>query len=109
MKEQDFLSDAKVFKALSDETRLYILYLLQSGERCGAELLKEVSVGQPTLSHHMKILCAAQLVTPRHAGKWTYYTVSEEGCMAARDAFARAVQLAPEPDTAQTPIPAYLL
>ena len=47
---------AAVFKALCDENRIRILKLLTGGEKCACKLLDELSVTQPTLSHHMKIL-----------------------------------------------------
>ena len=56
---------AKLFKALGDENRLRILSMLQSGERCACVLLEYIHLSQPTLSHHMKILCEAGLVTGR--------------------------------------------
>ena len=49
------LENAKIFKAFCDETRLRVLELLQNGEKCACVLLDKVNVGQPTLSHHMKI------------------------------------------------------
>lgn len=70
---------AKVFKAFCDENRLNILEILQEGERCACELLEELHIGQSTLSHHMKILCEAQVVTGRKEGKWTHYSINQEG------------------------------
>lgn len=69
---------ARLFKALSDENRLHILELLQGGERCACVLLENLHLSQPTLSHHMKILCDAGLVTGRKEGKWVYYTLNRE-------------------------------
>lgn len=67
---------ARQFKALADENRLHILELLQGGERCACVLLENLHLSQPTLSHHMKILCDAGLVTGRKEGKWVYYTLN---------------------------------
>jgi ArsR family transcriptional regulator len=66
---------AKVFKAFCDETRLMVLDLLQSGEKCACVLLEKVNVGQSTLSHHMKILVESGVVSARKEGKWTYYSL----------------------------------
>ena len=74
---------ALVFKALSDENRIRILKLLQSGERCACVLLDDLQITQPTLSHHMRILCDSDLVVGRKEGKWTYYSISPEGASAA--------------------------
>jgi ArsR family transcriptional regulator len=71
--------NAKVFRALCDETRLKVLSLLQSGEKCACVLLEQVDVGQPTLSHHMKILVDSGIVRARREGKWIHYSISEEG------------------------------
>lgn len=74
-----------IFKALCDDNRVQILRLLRDGERCGCRLLEEMSLSQPTLSHHMKILCDSGLVRARKDGKWIYYSVSAEGAKAALD------------------------
>ena len=74
-----------IFKAFCDENRLQILQLLQGGERCTCELLEEMSLSQPTLSHHMKILCDSGVVTGRKEGKWMYYTISPKGAALAKD------------------------
>lgn len=47
---------AVICKAMSDTNRLRIIEMLTSGEKCGCELLEELHVTQPTLSHHMKVL-----------------------------------------------------
>ena len=77
-----------IFKAFCDENRIQILKLLQGGERCACELLEEMSLGQPTLSHHMKILCDSGIVIGRKEGKWMYYTVSADGAELARTCIA---------------------
>jgi len=73
------LINATVFKAFCDETRLLVLSMLQSGEKCACELLEHVSVGQSTLSHHMKILVESGIVDSRKEGKWMYYSISRAG------------------------------
>lgn len=61
---------ARVFKALCDLNRLMILKLLRHGEMCACQLLEELNIGQPTLSHHMKSLCGSGVVHCRRKGKW---------------------------------------
>ena len=68
----------KMFKALSDENRLLIFELLKTGEMCACKLLEELNIGQPTLSHHMKILCESGLVEARKEGKWMHYSISQK-------------------------------
>lgn len=70
---------ALIFKALSDENRLRILQLLRNGEICACKLLEELNITQPTLSHHMKILCDSEIVSVRKEGKWMHYSISAEG------------------------------
>ena len=76
---------ARVFKAFCDENRLQILELLRSGEKCACKLLEEMSISQPTLSHHMKILCDSGIVVGRKEGKWMHYRISPEGVQIARN------------------------
>lgn len=83
-----FTEQAKVFKAFCDENRLQILELLQSGEKCACVLLEQLSISQPTLSHHMKILCESAIVIPRKEGKWTHYSISVAGAEAAKSLLA---------------------
>lgn len=75
---------AAIFKALGDENRIRILKLLHSGEKCACQLLEEMNIGQPTLSHHMKILCDAGIVTGRKEGKWMHYSICCEGICSLR-------------------------
>lgn len=75
---------ARSFKALADENRLRILALLRGGEKCACKLLEELNISQPTLSHHMKILCDAGIVTARKEGKWMHYTICCEGACGIR-------------------------
>ena len=70
---------AMMFKAFCDENRLQILELLRDGEKCACRLLEEMQITQPTLSHHMKILCDSGVVVGRKEGKWMHYSISENG------------------------------
>ena len=74
-----YAETAEVFKAFCDENRIRILQMLQTGEKCGCKLLEELNVTQPTLSHHMKILCDSGIVEGRKEGKWTHYKISNDG------------------------------
>ena len=70
---------ACVCKALSDENRIRILAQLRSGEKCACKLLEALEISQPTLSHHMKILCDCGIVRGRREGKWMHYSICREG------------------------------
>ena len=74
---------AKIFKAFSDPKRLMVLKLLRSGEKCACVLLEELDTTQSGLSYHMKILCDAGIVSARQEGKWTHYSICEDGCKEA--------------------------
>lgn len=76
---------ALVFKAFCDENRIKILNILSSGEKCACRLLEALNVTQPTLSHHMKILCDSGVVTSKKEGKWMYYKISPEGMRVAEE------------------------
>lgn len=75
---------ARIFKAFCDPNRLTILELLQSGEKCACRLLDALQIGQPTLSHHMRILCDAGIVRARKEGKWMYYSLDASGAARAQ-------------------------
>lgn len=70
---------ALVYKAFCDENRLRIIEALTQGEKCACTLLEEVKIAQSTLSHHMKILIESSIVTSKKQGKWTYYSLNDEG------------------------------
>ena len=70
----------RVFRAFSDANRVRILELLCNGEQCACVLLNDLNIGQPTLSHHMKILTQSGIVRSRKEGRWHYYTIDGEGC-----------------------------
>ena len=70
----------RVFRAFTDENRVQVLEMLCSGEHCACDLLEKLQISQPTLSHHMKILCKSGIVTSRRVGPWNYYSIDSEGC-----------------------------
>ncbi len=75
----DYKRTAVIFKAFCDENRIRILQLLLDGEKCACKLLEEMNITQPTLSHHMKILCDSGIVNGRKEGKWIHYSISQKG------------------------------
>ena len=85
---RDHAEDAKVFRAFCDENRLQILEMLRSGEKCACKLLEELHIGQSTLSHHMKLLCDSGVVMGRKEGKWTHYSIDENGSRYAMELLA---------------------
>ncbi len=94
--ETDFRRNAEIFKAFCDENRLKILGLLRGGEKCACKLLEEMGIGQSTLSHHMRILCASGVVVGRREGKWVHYSISEEGRERVKDLIEQVTGRAPK-------------
>jgi ArsR family transcriptional regulator len=71
---------ATLLKAVADPTRLRLLSLVAQaagGEACICDLTGPVALSQPTVSHHMKILVEAGLLTRQQRGKWAYYRLVE--------------------------------
>lgn len=64
------------FKALADPTRLRLVSLVAAhtdGEACVCDLTDPVGLSQPTVSHHLKILVDAGILTREQRGRWAYY------------------------------------
>ena len=76
--EQIYLDTAKVLKALSDPKRLRIVDMLSCGELCACVIQEEFSITQPTLSHDMRVLLDAGIVSARKEWKNTYYSLNTE-------------------------------
>lgn len=69
----------KIFNALSDANRIKILQIINSTkEVCGCDILEKLSITQPTLAYHMKILQEAKLVTCYKKGTWCVYNIEKE-------------------------------
>ena len=71
-----YIDNSLLFKALSDTNRLMIIDMLSCGEMCACDILEGLGITQPTLSHHMKILCDCGLVSGRKDGKWMHYSIN---------------------------------
>lgn len=72
---------AAKFKALADPVRLQLLSSVAShagGEACVCDISAGVEVSQPTVSHHLKVLRDAGLLTSQRRGSWVYYAVVSE-------------------------------
>lgn len=71
--QQDLAAAARMFHALSDETRVALVQRLRSGERCVCELMDQLDAAQSRLSFHLKVLREAGIVDSRREGRWAYY------------------------------------
>lgn len=76
---------ARVFHALSDETRLRIVGKLLAGEKCVCNLTDALDAEQSRLSFHLKALKDAGLVTHRRQGRWSYYALNPEALLEIRN------------------------
>ena len=67
-----------LFKALSDETRLRIIKLLEQGELCVCDITAALDMVQPKVSFHLSALKEAGLIKDRKQGKWIHYSLNEK-------------------------------
>ncbi|WP_286393249.1 ArsR/SmtB family transcription factor [Pseudanabaena mucicola] len=72
---------AAIFRVLGEPARLQILSLIAaqpSQEVCACELVETLGLAQPTVSHHLKVLYEAGLLTKERSGTWIYYRILPE-------------------------------
>jgi len=67
---------AKIFRALSEETRLKLIRLLSSGEKCVCKLFQALDLPQPKVSRHLAYLRNVGLVKNRKDGLWQHYSLN---------------------------------
>ena len=67
-----------IFKALSDETRLRVIKLLEQGELCVCDITAALDMSQPKVSFHLSTLKDAGLIKDRKQGKWIHYSLNEK-------------------------------
>jgi ArsR family transcriptional regulator len=82
---------AQTFKAIADPTRLRLLSLIaahEGGEACVCDLTEPVGLSQPTVSHHLKVLIEAGLLTREKRGVWAYYAVVNDSLTALATALS---------------------
>ena len=85
------VESAAAFKALGDPVRLRLFSLIAShleGEACVCDLTGEFDVSQPTISHHLKVLREAGLLTSERRASWVYYRVAPEAMAALANLLA---------------------
>lgn len=72
-----FLQSSKFFKAISEESRIKILFFLRDGEKCVCELLQKLGIPQNLTSHHLKVLKDLGLLDSRKDGLKVYYKINK--------------------------------
>lgn len=77
-----------VLRALGEPMRLEIYRLIaaQDAPLCVCDIVERFPLQQPTISHHLKVLREAELVTVTRDGKWAYYSPNPKGLALMRDA-----------------------
>ncbi|MCL4457934.1 MAG: metalloregulator ArsR/SmtB family transcription factor [Nitrospirae bacterium] len=78
---------SNLFKALSDETRLRILKLLEHGELCVCDIVAALGMIQPKVSFHLGVMKDAGLIKDRKQGRWIHYRIDDS------DMFKRLILL----------------
>ncbi|HEY8701990.1 MAG TPA: metalloregulator ArsR/SmtB family transcription factor [Arthrobacter sp.] len=76
--QEEAKARAQLFKALADPNRLRLLSIVkgsESGESCVCDLTEPLDLGQPTVSHHLRILVDAGLLKREKRGTWAYYSL----------------------------------
>ncbi len=86
---------AEVFRALGDQQRLTMLAFIARNDVsccvtqhgvCACDLQRSSGLSQPTVSHHLKILSDAGLITATKRGRWVHYALNRTGQGIARTA-----------------------
>ena len=80
---------ATLFRVLGDASRLKILNLMSqqpNQEVCACQLTEPLGLSQPTISHHLKVMYQARLLTKERRGTWIYYQIVPEQLAALRHA-----------------------
>ena len=79
MPDEDELYDlAELFKVFGDSTRIRILFVLFGSEVCVCDLAETLNMTQSAVSHQLKILKQAKLVSSRREGKSVFYSLADE-------------------------------
>lgn len=89
---------ARLFKALGDPVRLRLLSLIAShagGEACVCDLTGVFDLTGPTISHHLKVLRKAGLITGDRRGTWIYYRIQPDALQRLSDVLVPSATDAP--------------
>ncbi len=87
---------AKVLKAAADPKRLQMLDLLSCGMMCACDFTEKLGVSQPNVSHHLKILREAGLITANKRGRWVDYKINHEKTDWLQEKFGQVVAECPK-------------
>ncbi len=91
LNSDDVIYLAEIFRVLGEPARLQILSLIavqSNQEVCACELVESLGLAQPTVSHHLKVLYGAGLLSKERRGTWIYYRILPEKLAMLRDALS---------------------
>ncbi len=80
LSNESFKELSELFSLLSDSTRLRIFWILCHSEECVINLSAIIGMSSPAVSHHLKQLKTAELITSRRDGKEVYYKAADTEC-----------------------------
>jgi len=89
--DESFEIESDIFKAISDPTRLKILYLLQDGELCVCEIIMALEKPQSTISHHLNILKNSGFIKGRKDGVWIHYKLTNSKIVSRLEAVLESI------------------
>ena len=91
---EDFGNEAALFKAIADAHRLRILATLARADEdvCVCDFTDALPLNQPTVSHHLRILREASLVTCERRGTWVYYRLADDALARVKTATLAALE-----------------
>ncbi|WP_174185447.1 ArsR/SmtB family transcription factor [Nocardia barduliensis] len=98
--DHDPVAAARLFKALGDPIRVKLLTLVRrspEGEACFCDLADEFDFAQSTLSHHLKILVEAGVLSRERRGTWSWYRVEHDAMNSMEDILRPGGPLRAEP------------
>ncbi|WP_082096235.1 ArsR/SmtB family transcription factor [Demequina flava] len=91
--EGDFGREAGLLKVIADPTRLAILRIVAAnGSVCACDLESPLGLSQPTISHHLRQLFDAGVITREKRGTWAFYAIDRDGLQAAGSPITALIQ-----------------
>ena len=70
---------SSLLKLIGEESRLKILCILKQGRHCVCEVEKHIGLSQSLISHHLKDLKVAGLISDEKKGLWVHYSLTKKG------------------------------
>lgn len=93
---------SEIFKALGDETRTRILYLLSLKELCVCDIAEIMEMSLPAVSHHLRLLKMMRIVKNRRDGKNVFYSLDDDHVLElirmAKEHFEETITRSPGPE-----------